>query len=81
MVPLRAGEELLARAIRGKRPDREVLFVVDLRGGQTPLHVRLPKFGFSNRRFKEVYEIVNLERLEKLEEGDICPQVFEGYGG
>lgn len=48
-------------------------------GGQTPLQVRLPKFGFTNRRFKKVYEIVNIEQLEKLE-GDICPQVLKEKG-
>ena len=48
-------------------------------GGQTPLQVRLPKFGFTNRRFKKVYEIVNLEQLEKLD-GDICPQVLKDKG-
>lgn len=51
-------------------------------GGQTPLQVRLPKFGFTNKRFKKVYEIVNLEQLEKLEglEGDVDPQVLKDRG-
>ena len=35
-------------------------------GGQTPLHRRLPKRGFTNI-FKKQYAIVNLGRLEKLE--------------
>ena len=33
-----------------------------------PLHMRLPKRGFTNR-FRKVVEIVNLEDLEKLGEG------------
>jgi large subunit ribosomal protein L15 len=35
-------------------------------GGQTPLHMRLPKLkGFRNR-FKIVYQVVNLERVAEL---------------
>ncbi|MDK2886796.1 MAG: large subunit ribosomal protein [Thermosipho sp. (in: thermotogales)] len=34
-------------------------------GGQTPLHRRLPKFGFKNFN-KKVYTVVNVEQLEKL---------------
>ena len=32
-------------------------------GGQMPLTRRLPKRGFSNFRFKQEYEIINLDRL------------------
>lgn len=40
-------------------------------GGQTPLHRRLPqRRGFTNR-FKKVYAIVNLEQLEKFDEGTV----------
>jgi large subunit ribosomal protein L15 len=40
-------------------------------GGQTPLHRRLPqRRGFTNR-FKKVYAVVNLEQLEKLDEGTV----------
>lgn len=35
-------------------------------GGQTPIHMRLPKLkGFRNR-FKVVYQVVNLDRLAEL---------------
>jgi len=34
-------------------------------GGSMPLHRRLPKFGFSNARFKVNYSIVNLSQLEQ----------------
>jgi large subunit ribosomal protein L15 len=34
-------------------------------GGQTPLHRRLPKRGFSNKDFRKVFSIVNLGRLQK----------------
>ena len=33
-------------------------------GGQTPLHMRLPKRGFGNRRFRKLWRIVNLGRLQ-----------------
>ena len=32
-------------------------------GGQMPLARRLPKFGFTNKKFKTSYDIVNLDRL------------------
>jgi large subunit ribosomal protein L15 len=38
-------------------------------GGQMPLTRRLPKRGFSNAPFKEVYDIVNVSRLSALFEG------------
>lgn len=45
-------------------------------GGQTPLHRRLPqKRGFTNIFTKE-YAIVNLERLAKLEEDVISPELL-----
>lgn len=33
-------------------------------GGQTPLHRRLPKRGFSNKDFRKSFRIVNLGRLQ-----------------
>ena len=35
-------------------------------GGQTPLKRRLPKFGFANPN-RQTYQLINLDRLEKLE--------------
>lgn len=37
-------------------------------GGQMPLHRRLPKRGFTNR-FKRVFEVVNVGRLDCFEAG------------
>lgn len=48
-------------------------------GGQMPLHRRLPKRGFTNI-FRTEYAIVNLERLAKLEEKDITPEVLVRHG-
>ena len=36
-------------------------------GGQTPLTRRLPKFGFTNPN-RQTYQLINLDRLEKLEQ-------------
>ena len=36
-------------------------------GGQTPLSRRLPKFGFTNAAFANVFQIVNLSDLSKIE--------------
>ena len=38
-------------------------------GGQMPLARRLPKRGFTNKRFKTVYAIVNVEQLNVFEKG------------
>ncbi len=37
-------------------------------GGQLPLYKRLPKRGFSNKRFKKEYAIVNIESLNVFED-------------
>ncbi len=39
-------------------------------GGQTPLHMRLPKRGFTNK-FKKIYNIVNVEQLAAFNKGDV----------
>ncbi len=39
-------------------------------GGQMPLFRRLPKRGFSNFRFANRYEIVNVLQLERFDDGD-----------
>ena len=50
---------------------------VGFEGGQMPLHRRLPKLkGFSNARFKTVYQIVNIGRLAELfpTDGEVTPE-------
>ena len=42
-------------------------------GGQSPMARRLPKFGFTNATFKTVYQIVNLEQLNRFD-GDVTPE-------
>lgn len=50
-----------ARSGGGVRPGFE--------GGQIPMYRRLPKRGFSNDLFKKVYAIINVETLDRFEDG------------
>ncbi|HVX01132.1 MAG TPA: 50S ribosomal protein L15 [Candidatus Babeliaceae bacterium] len=51
-------------------------------GGQMPLSRRLPKRGFSNARFKQLYEIINLDDLNRLfEQGtEITLELLAAHG-
>lgn len=40
-------------------------------GGQLPLYRRLPKKGFSNADFKITYAVINLEDLNRFEDGTV----------
>ncbi len=54
----------MARAGRGIRPGFE--------GGQMPMHRRLPKKGFNNKQFKDVFEVVNVGELsEAFQDGAV----------
>lgn len=54
----------MARAGRGIRPGFE--------GGQMPLFRRLPKKGFSNFQFRDVYEVINVGCLnDAFEDGAV----------
>ena len=50
-------------------------------GGQTPLYRRLPRRGFSNKRFETKYAIVNVSDLNRFKDGDtITPEVLKESG-
>ncbi len=54
---------------------------VGFEGGQTPLFRRLPKRGFSNARFKKVYEVINLDDLNRFEDGaEVNPEILKEMG-
>ena len=53
----------MARSGRGIRPGFE--------GGQMPLFRRLPKKGFSNVQFRDVYETVNVGDLNAFNDGAV----------
>jgi large subunit ribosomal protein L15 len=48
-------------------------------GGQTPLMRRLPKFGFSNKRFATEYDVFNLTDIAKLG-ATVTPETLEKAG-
>lgn len=50
---------------------------LEFEGGQMPLIRRIPKRGFSNRRFREKINIVNLSSLSTLSEKEINPQILK----
>lgn len=52
-----------ARSGGGVRPGFE--------GGQTPLYRRMPKRGFNNKRFADVYAEVNVASLNMFEDGAV----------
>ena len=51
-----------ARSGGGVRPGFE--------GGQIPLYRRLPKRGFTNDLFKKEYAVINVDLLDKFNDGD-----------
>ena len=52
-----------ARSGGGVRPGFE--------GGQLPLYRKLPKRGFNNSRFGKQYSVINVESLNKFNDGDV----------
>src|SRR5690606_9709867 len=52
-----------ARSGAGKGPAFE--------GGQTPIHMRLPKRGFNNAAFAAEYAVVNVSRLNRFAAGEV----------
>ena len=54
---------------------------IGFEGGQTPLFRRLPKRGFSNARFKKVYAVINLDDLNKFDNGaEVTPEILKDMG-
>ena len=50
-------------------------------GGQTPLYKRIPRRGFSNKRFEVKYAIVNVSDLNRFKDGDtVTPELLKESG-
>ena len=50
-------------------------------GGQTPLYKRLPRRGFSNKRFSTRYAIVNVSDLNRFKDGEtVTPTLLKESG-
>ncbi len=46
-------------------------------GGQNPLYKRIPRRGFSNKRFATKYSVVNVEKLNIFEDGtEVTPELL-----
>ncbi len=63
------------RGHKGQRSRSGSRMIRGFEGGQMPLHRRLPKRGFTNI-FRKEFAVVNLERLVKLGEKTITPEVL-----
>lgn len=44
---------------------------IGFEGGQMPLYRRLPKRGFNNKRFALQYHVINVEDLNRFEDGSV----------
>ena len=50
-------------------------------GGQTPLYKRLPRRGFSNKRFETKYAIVNVSDLNRFKDDEVVtPELLKESG-
>ena len=67
------------RGHKGQRSRSGSRMIRGFEGGQMPLHRRMPKRGFTNI-FRKEFNIVSLERLAKLGETTITPDVLRKAG-
>jgi large subunit ribosomal protein L15 len=67
------GQRSRSGGMRGSRTGFE--------GGQMPLHRRLPKICFSNKKFRTEYQVVNIGDIQKVGlEGDVGPEQLVAAG-
>jgi large subunit ribosomal protein L15 len=67
------------RGHKGQRSRSGSRMLRGFEGGQMPLHRRMPKRGFTNI-FRQVFNIVNLEKLGAVGETTITPDVLRKAG-
>ena len=67
------------RGHKGQRSRSGSRLLRGFEGGQMPLHRRLPKRGFTNI-FRQEYAVVNLEKLARLGESTVTPDVLRRAG-
>ena len=69
------------RGQKGQKSRSGASIPVWFQGGQSPLYRRLPKRGFNNARFKTEYAVINLDDLNKFNDGDvITPELLKEKG-
>ena len=50
-------------------------------GGQNPLYKRIPRRGFSNKRFETKYSVINVEDFNRFEDGTVVtPELLKETG-
>ncbi|KAJ1456938.1 ribosomal protein L18e/L15P [Pelagophyceae sp. CCMP2097] len=69
------------RGHKGTRARQGGSVRIGFEGGQTPVHLRYPKFGFSNTKFKKQYEPLNLGKLQDWIDMGRVPQSLETENG
>lgn len=66
---------------KGQKARSGVSIPATFEGGQLPLYRRLPKRGFSNAPFKIKYATINVEDLNRFEDGTVVtPEVLKETG-
>ena len=65
---------------KGQRARKGVHIPPGFEGGGMPLSRRLPKFGFTNARFKLKWDIVNLSRLSDWKEKEVTFKLLKEKG-
>lgn len=69
------------RGENGQKSRSGASIPVWFQGGQSPLYRRLPKRGFNNARFRTEYAVINLDDLNKFNDGDvITPEILKEKG-
>lgn len=66
---------------KGQKARSGVSIPATFEGGQLPLYRRLPKRGFSNAQFKIKYATINIEDLNRFEDGTVVtPELLRETG-
>ena len=69
------------RGQKGQKARSGVSIGAVFEGGQLPLYRRIPKRGFTNAKFKTIYATINIEDLNRFEDGIvITPALLKETG-
>ena len=69
------------RGQKGQKARSGVSISPVFEGGQLPLYRRIPKRGFTNAKFKTIYATINVEALNRFEDGTvITPALLKETG-
>lgn len=68
-----------AKGHKGQKARSGGKVALGFEGGQMPLMRRLPKFGFTNAKFKKQYDIITFDQLNKFD-GDVTPEALYEAG-